>query len=143
MNVQPTVRPILIHPLLYFFPQVFYPGYAAQEKSPIQTLTLVLVVLHFIKREYETLFVHRFSNATMPFRNLPKNCFHYWILSGINLGYWIYVPGFQGGSWDLFKLFPFVFGEKGVSDNVYVMAGLIALWMVSRTSYSHLVCSIF
>ncbi len=41
---------------------------------PLETNRLVfgLIMFHFIKREYETVFVHRFSNATMPLRNLPK-----------------------------------------------------------------------
>lgn len=49
-------------------------------------IALILTVLHYTKREFETLFVHRFRyiarinlcNATMPIRNLPKNSFHYW-----------------------------------------------------------------
>jgi len=34
--------------------------------------------LHYAKRLLETVFVHRFSNATMPIMNLFKNCGYYW-----------------------------------------------------------------
>ena len=33
-------------------------------------MVYVMIMLHFIKREWETLFVHRFSHGTMPFRNI-------------------------------------------------------------------------
>ena len=47
-----------------------------------QKLGLVLVIGHYLKREIETIFVHRFSAETMPLGNLFKNCAHYWILFG-------------------------------------------------------------
>ena len=60
--------------------------------SYLQTLTLIMVLVHFVKRELETLFVHRFSADTMPARNIIKNSAHYWLLAGANMAYWIYQP---------------------------------------------------
>lgn len=51
-----------------------------------------MIMLHFIKREYETLFVHRFSASTMPFFNIFKNSFFYWAISGLLCAYSIYHP---------------------------------------------------
>ena len=34
-------------------------------------------ILHFLKREFETLFIHKFSRKTMPLSNLYKNCSYY------------------------------------------------------------------
>ena len=47
-------------------------------------------VLHFSKREYETFFVHRFSHATMPWKNLIKNCSHYWTFGALLPCYFLY-----------------------------------------------------
>lgn len=89
--------PLIIHPLVYFLRDYIYPTpslapSALPEPSSLQKLSLILVVLHFAKREFETLFVHRFSSATMPAFNIFKNSAHYWLLSGLNLAYFAYGP---------------------------------------------------
>ncbi|RKP04216.1 hypothetical protein CXG81DRAFT_8503, partial [Caulochytrium protostelioides] len=88
--------PILLHSLFYYGQAWLYPAAAASSAAPVhtelQTVVFAMNVAHYLKRELETLFVHRFSNATMPLRNLPKNCFHYWVLGGLMLAYPMYVP---------------------------------------------------
>ena len=77
--------PIMIHPILLAF-------LPSTPPSTAQILSCVLITLHFVKRELETLFLHRFSAATMPARNVFKNSAHYWLLAGANIAYWIYQP---------------------------------------------------
>jgi very-long-chain enoyl-CoA reductase len=60
--------------------------------SPTQWLAFAMLVSHFVKREYETLFVHKFSANTMPWTNIFKNSFFYWALSGLLCAYTIYAP---------------------------------------------------
>lgn len=78
--------PIIIHTLVYGIAYYFL----GVEFSSTQKTALKLAVLHFMKREYETMFVHRFSNSTMPFFNLFKNSGHYWVLSGVFLSIFVY-----------------------------------------------------
>lgn len=105
--------PLLLHSLFYLFPKLIY-----RQAGPIstaQTLGYMLVMLHFIKRELETIHVHRFSNATMPLFNLPKNCFHYWVLGGLFVAYPLYTPG----------------SSSGVHDKIWQLA-LVLIWITMQ-----------
>ena len=77
--------PLLIHPLIFSL---------YSEHSSGQYITLALVVLHYLKREYETMYIHRFSAETMPLRNLFKNCAYYWLVGGVLLAATTYSPRF-------------------------------------------------
>lgn len=82
----------------YLGPLVFMLGYATRptfvygpdaSKDPLDLAALVGVIawsLHFLKREFETVWVHRFSRATMPLLNLFKNSIYYWTF-GLMVGY--------------------------------------------------------
>jgi len=43
----------------------------------------VMWTFHYVKRLLETFFVHKFSNPTMPLRNLFKNCIYYWSFAAL------------------------------------------------------------
>lgn len=82
--------PIILHGLFYFSPWIYGQSYFPH--STVQTLVFNMTLVHYLKREFETLFVHKFSNATMPATNIFKNCGHYWLLSGVLTAYFSYAP---------------------------------------------------
>lgn len=86
--------PLLIHPaILLLRPYIFHNhGEPVPHPAIAQTLSMWLIVMHFCKREFETLFIHRFSSATMPAMNIFKNSAHYWILAGLNIALFTYSP---------------------------------------------------
>jgi len=113
--------PLVIHPLVYHLPNVFFPTAKPFEHSLIQKVTYGLVLAHFFKRELETIFVHRFSHATMPFFNVFKNSAHYHVLSGVLLAGGIYGPWYSKQS---------VAGTR--FESVPWLAGWSAVWLVAE-----------
>lgn len=132
--------PLLIHPLFFFFQKEIY-GFRF-EHSRAQQLTFIFVMLHFIKREYETAFVHHFSLDTMPVFNVFKNSAHYWLLSGLNIAYTAYAP-YNYCAPDKSAASKFFFGRD------YVPLGHVMLWVVTAfwlfcelsNGYCHLILS--
>ena len=84
--------PLIIFPLLCF---------ASKSKGhdSLQSILFWMVIIHFVKRELETVFVHVFSHATMPFKRVFINSLHYWIfcaaMIGIELFFFWKNPGYS------------------------------------------------
>ncbi len=95
------IGPIFIHAALYYLhpiiplPAFMTAGQTASRSDPltdIQTLLFWLFELHYIKRELETLFLHRFSANTMPAFNIFRNSAMYWLSGGVAAGWSLYAP---------------------------------------------------
>lgn len=72
---------------------VFGPKASLLPFNPVAQLGVGCWVLHFLKREFETFFVHKFSRPTMPLSNLFKNCAYYWIFGAV-IGYPLCHPAY-------------------------------------------------
>lgn len=118
--------PILIHSLAYWLSK--QPSVASKLQSSsnppnpaLNKIAYYLVIAHYLKREFETIFVHQFSLATMPLFNLFKNSFHYWVLNGaIAIGYFGY--GFLFNDERLFEIYQFL-----GFDNLGLLIGLFTI----------------
>lgn len=71
--------PLVVYLLFYSRPAIIYgTGLASKPISKVVHIAAVCWSIHYGKRLLETLFIHRFSHATMPIFNLFKNCGYYW-----------------------------------------------------------------
>lgn len=92
--------PILFHVLFYnsrpllgkIDPYFFYKDVDKHPLTLVQKACFVMFVSHFLKRELETAFLHRFSANTMPAWNIFRNSFFYWAAAGLLCAFTIYSP---------------------------------------------------
>mmetsp|Transcript_2573 Transcript_2573/g.9156 ORF Transcript_2573/g.9156 Transcript_2573/m.9156 type:complete len:298 (-) Transcript_2573:39-932(-) len=117
--------PLVIYPLLYLQPSLIYGAHSSSGPLPVQTIMCALYVFHFLKREFETLFVHRFGTSTMPLRNLFKNCGYYW-LNSLLLAYFCNHPLYTPASLPVqyVGIALFIVGELGNLHAHFVLRGL-------------------
>lgn len=109
--------PLFCYMITYFRPAIFY-GYGADKSAYHYSVHLAAACwsFHYVKRILETLFVHRFSHATMPMANLFRNCAYYWGFA-FYVGYYVnhplYTPPHFKDSQIYAGLLGFIFSELG------------------------------
>ena len=89
-----------------------------------------MIVAHFVKRELETVFVHKFSANTMPAMFIIRNSFFYWAAAGFLGALEIYAPFSPAArlpDWNLLTyagLALYVFGELANANVHYYLSTL-------------------
>ncbi|KAK3933392.1 putative very-long-chain enoyl-CoA reductase art-1 [Frankliniella fusca] len=107
--------PLVVYLWIYQRPWLFYGD--AGRTAPIDQvvhMAAICYAIHYVKRLLETIFVHRFSKATMPFFNLFKNCSYYWLFTAY-VAYHVNHPKYTAPSvaWIYGGLALFVISELG------------------------------
>ncbi|XP_051538710.1 very-long-chain enoyl-CoA reductase isoform X2 [Myxocyprinus asiaticus] len=110
--------PLLVYLLFYIRVPYIYSKKYAFTSSPHHVVSLACTchTFHYIKRLFETIFVHRFSHGTMPLRTIVRNCAYYWGFAAW-LAYYInhplYTPPSYGDAQVNYALIVFVLCEAG------------------------------
>ncbi len=105
------IGPLLI--IAYFFLKL-----NPYKANHTQILGFIMSTFHFSKRIIESIFVHKFSNNTMPLKNLFINCTYYWIIYGILCGYTLFNENYVQPNYSMIikALFVFLFWSSEIKN---------------------------
>ncbi|VEU23499.1 DEKNAAC104624 [Brettanomyces naardenensis] len=119
--------PVVIQSLIYFL--YYDPTY----NTFAQKAAYIMTLLHYLKREYESLFIHVFSVDTMPVNFLFRNCGHYWIFNGLLMAFSLYAP--QNKVYEGYQRWIFHVEDRSISELEF----FFLLWLVFELSnlYCH------
>lgn len=88
----------LVYVVEYLGPFIIFPSFFffnLTSSNTTQKLGLLMGLVHYGKRIYESIFVHKFSRDTMPVKNLFINVIYYWFLFGVSCGYGLFNDGYK------------------------------------------------
>jgi len=105
---------LMIYLLIYLAPGLLYSEGRTQAKPAVVDLACYAHTFHYIKRFLETLFIHRFSQTTIPSVYLFRLCFYYWGFAAL-ISYYINHQNYTAPSSNLtcYALIAFLLCEFG------------------------------
>jgi len=107
--------PLFIYLIFYLRPSCIYGAKQAKMEQVVH-LACACWVGHYAKRLFETVFVHRFSNATMPIKNIFINSIYYWGFAAF-VSYYVNHPLYTVPSFGKTQIYlglaAFLFNELG------------------------------
>jgi len=89
---------------IYFFLKLGF-----DKSNPTQVFGFIMSTFHYGKRLLESIYVHQFSNNTMPLKNLFINCTYYWFIFGVVCNYTLFNINYEEPSYNPFIRYTFAF----------------------------------